>query len=67
MVFNEDLMMPWDGDIEGCAGWFIVHVPGFCESEFEIAELQGTNFVSQANGEYLNQYIKAILPIEQYL
>jgi hypothetical protein len=37
--------------------WYIVKCPMFCESRHEIAKWEFNNFVSQANGDFINQYV----------
>lgn len=39
--------------------YFIVTTPHFCESGYEIAEWNGKNFVSQGNGDNIDQYVKS--------
>lgn len=66
MVFNEKIMIPLDGNSEGLGGWFIVHVPEWCESEFEIAHCDDGEWFSNSEQYLPADYIKAYLPIEQY-
>lgn len=67
MVFNEKIMIPFDGDSEGLGGWFVVHVPEWCESEFEIARCDDGTWTNNGEQDIPVEYIMAILPIEQYL
>lgn len=45
--------------------WYMVKCPLFCESQYEIARWEFTNFVSQANGDFINQYVTHFKLLEE--
>lgn len=66
--FNETLMIPFiEEEMKDTWGWTIVHCPEYCESEFEIAELQDGKVFGQTNNEDITQYVRSYMPIIQYL
>lgn len=53
--------------LKGQFGWCLVYCPEFCESEYEICDLQDGIFISQANWDTVNNYVEMYTEIESYL
>lgn len=45
--------------------WYLVQCPEFCESGFEVAQWDGYGFISQANGDEINRFVKGFMSLNK--
>lgn len=68
MADLKSLMEPYDASqVERVWCRALVYCPEYCESEYEICEVQAGKFIGQANGEDITQYVQDWTEIESYL